>query len=155
MEVVAELEKTIMGLRNSFQARILLESELVRMGLGQEIFSTVELEKRILLLEQKVASLRRFSARSGASGGGGGQRPQRAAVVPQRPRPVEQHFQPPSANIVSDTSLDFKNAVARKSKVASALLANARVKKANDNLIIIMEHQFNISKLNNPAEGLG
>ncbi|EKD82958.1 MAG: hypothetical protein ACD_39C00981G0002, partial [uncultured bacterium] len=63
---VSRVERALLNIRNSFQARVLLESELIRLGLGDEIFTSEAVEKRIEQLEQKVAALRKIAARPSA-----------------------------------------------------------------------------------------
>lgn len=146
ISAVTRVERSIMNLRNSFQARILLESELIRLSLGKEILATDDIEKRVETLEQKMASFRRFPA---GSGGSGPVRPVNT-VIPSKNRPVVEHVpEPVAANLVKDPVLDFRNAVAAKSRVSSALLINAKIKKPEEGILqVVLEQQFAVSKLN-------
>jgi hypothetical protein len=132
-----------MSLRNSFQARILLESELIRLSLGQEIFAAEELEKRVEALEQKIASFKRFPA-----GVGAGARPVKTVVPARRRSSVEHPPEPVSSNLVKDPTLDFKNAVNARSRVCSALLVNSKLNKPENGLLqVVLEQEFAVNKL--------
>ncbi len=135
VSAVTRVERAIMSLRSSFQARILLESEMIRLSLGNEIFSAEELEKRIEALEQKVAGIKRTGIVS---------RP--VVVRPREPLPP-----PPeelTRNIVKDPLLDFKNAVSARSKVCGALLATARIQKPENGVLhVFIEQEFAVNKL--------
>jgi hypothetical protein len=146
-----------MVIRNSFQARILLESELIRLGMGDEIFSAEAFEKRIEQLEQKLAALRKSAVRSGPPQG---QRPvpipakSGTAALPIRPTPPPPTVLPDNVvqmNVtrpVADPFLDFKNAVARRSNVCQALLVSAKVRKPeNGVLTVVLEQSFAAGKL--------
>lgn len=140
---VSRVERSIMSLRNSFQARILLESELIRLSLGQEIFAAEELEKRVEALEQKIASFKRFPA-----GVGAGARPVKTVVPARRRSSVEHPPEPVSSNLVKDPTLDFKNAVNARSRVCSALLVNSKLNKPENGLLqIVLEQEFAVNKL--------
>lgn len=146
ISAVTRVEKAIMTLRHSFQARILLESELIRLSLGQELLATEDLEKRIEVLEQKIASFRRFPA--GAAGASAPQRNARTVVPSRNHSSVQQKPEPISSNLVNDTVLDFRNAVASRSRVSSALLVSARISKPEDGVLkIFLEQQFAVGKL--------
>ena len=155
---VSRVERALLNIRSSFQARVLLESEMIRLGLGDEIFSSEAMEKRVEQLEQKVAALRKIAARPA------GMPPVSAAPVPSSPssRPVltsvpsRSSAPPPSLpeNVVpmtgrqSDPVLDFRNAVGRRSNVCQALLVNARIKKPEaGTLVIFLEQAFAAGKL--------
>jgi hypothetical protein len=155
---VSRLERALLSIRSSFQAKVLLESELIRLGLGDEIFSSEELEKRVEQLEQKVAALRKLAARPVASG------PVRPAPMPGQPstsRPVltplpsrTSSVPPLPDNVVpmnsrqSDPVMEFRNAVGRRSNVCQALLVNARVKKPENGILVItIEQAFAAGKL--------
>jgi hypothetical protein len=140
---VSRVERSIMSLRNSFQARILLESELIRLSLGQEIFAAEELEKRVEALEQKIASFKRFPA-----GVGAGARPVKTVVPARRRSSVEHPPEPVSSNLVKDPTLDFKNAVNARSRVCSALLVNSKLNKPENGLLqVVLEQEFAVNKL--------
>ena len=64
---------------------MLLESELIRLGLGDEIFAAEALEKRVEQLEQKLAAVKRLAGQPGAARGG---RPVPAAAVGPTAQPV-------------------------------------------------------------------
>ncbi|MEW6708252.1 MAG: DNA polymerase III subunit gamma/tau [Candidatus Riflebacteria bacterium] len=141
VSAVTRVERAIMNLKSSFQARILLESEMIRLTLGNEIFSAEELEKRVEGLEQKLAGLKRGGVPTG--------RPVVKAVMPVRrhesPEPKEEET---VLNQVKDVMLDFKNAVSSRSRVCSALIGPAKIgKPVNGILTIAMEQEFAVNKL--------
>ena len=139
---VTRVEKAIMSLRNSFQARILLESEMIRLSLGNDIFTAEELEKRVEALEQKLAGLRRNATAPGAG------RPVKAVIPSRRRENIEPLPEEMSSNIVKDANLDFKNAVSAKSRVCAALIASARIKKPENGIMKIhLEQEFAVNKL--------
>ncbi|PKL43623.1 MAG: hypothetical protein CVV41_07570 [Candidatus Riflebacteria bacterium HGW-Riflebacteria-1] len=158
---VSRVERALLNIRSSFQARVLLESELIRLGLGDEIFASEAVEKRIEQLEQKVAALRKIAARPVAAA------PAREPAVPAPPLPARpalssvpsRNFAPPPPphmpdNVVpmtvrqTDPVADFRSAVARRSNVCQALLVNARVKKPEGGtLTIVIEQAFAAGKL--------
>ena len=165
---VSRVERALMTIRSSFQARILLESELIRLGLGDEIFASEALEKRIEQLEQKVSALRKIAARPVVSAAVNPVVPRdvSAAPAPVQFRPPQQPVSPqsfvpspppppsfpdnvvPMASRQSDPALDFRNAVARRSNVCQALLVNARIKKPEGGvLVIVIEQTFAAGKL--------
>jgi len=162
---VSRVEKSLLTIRNSVQARILLESELIRLGLGDEIFATEALEKRVEQLEQKLAALRKISARGPAAPAqsrpqGMPSRMTQSAAPGISPGPGRLHSVPPptvlpdnviamnTTRIVSDPLLDFKNAVARKSNVCQALLVSAKLRKPENGILtIILEQTFAAGKL--------
>lgn len=142
VSAVTRVERAIMNLRNSFQSRILLESEMVRLSLGNDIFSAEELEKRIEQLEQKLAGIKRGAPIAGGR--------VVKAVIPVRRSPVpEPAPEEMSHNLVKDSGLDFKNAVSAKSRVCSALLANARIARPDKGVLkITLDQDFAVKKLN-------
>jgi len=160
---VSRVERALLNIRSSFQARVLLESELVRLGLGDEIFASEAMEKRIEQLEQKVAALRKIAARPVGPGVAPARDAAPVAPVTSPSRPVltsvpSRHAPPPSSlpeNVVpmtgrqvTDPVLDFRNAVGRRSNVCQALLINARIKKPeNGALVIFLEQAFAAGKL--------
>jgi DNA polymerase-3 subunit gamma/tau len=144
---VTRVERSIMSIRNSFQARILLESELIRLSFGQSILATDELEKRIEMLEQKVAMLKRRGPALAP-----GRPPQSYTPAPATVRPAIRDMQPPPEPVVtsvkSDPATEFRNKVAAKSKVCSALLLNAKLQRGEDGVLtILIEQDFALSKL--------
>lgn len=158
---VSRVERALLNIRNSFQARVLLESELIRLGLGDEIFNSEAVEKRIEQLEQKVAALRKIAARPPTVAPA---REPAVSVTPSKPPlatvPARNAPPPPPPlpdNVVpmtirqSDPVLDFRNAVARRSNVCQALLVNARIKKPEGGtLVIAIEQAFAAGKLKEP-----
>lgn len=158
---VSRVERALLNVRSSFQAKILLESELIRLGLGDEIFASEALEKRVEQLEQKVAALRKIAARSVNTGTATPRevplvtstRPALSSV-PSRPSapppPVPENVVHMSSR-QSDPVLDFRNAVARRSNICQALLVNAKIKKPEGStLIILLEQAFAAGKLKEP-----
>ncbi len=158
---VTRLERALMSIRNSFQARILLESELIRLGLGDEIFSSEALEKRIDLLEQKMAAVKRLAgnpAISSPAARSGARPPAPATITPVRPGLVASSPPKPAhlpdnvvpMNTVSsrDAFGDFRNAVGSRSNVCQALLVNAKFRKPEDGVMTIqLEQSFAAGKL--------
>lgn len=138
---VTRIEKSLMTLKNSFQARILFEADLIRLSLGEEIYSTEALEKRIELLEQKLASIRRTSTVVAAVPSS-----QRRASPAAPARPKQVVSEPSVA--VKDSVLDFRNAVAKLSNICQALLVNARIGKPADGILPIhVAQSFAVEKL--------
>lgn len=160
---VSRVERALMTIRNSFQARILLESELIRLGLGEEIFSSEALEKRVEMLEQKLATLKR------SAGSMTGPRPSAGRQVspppPQAPVRPAAPASPPSApsrpshlpdNVVpmtttsrsGDAFTEFRSAVAARSNVCQALLVSAKIRKPENGVMVIqLEQTFAAGKL--------
>ena len=152
LSTVTRIENSLMRLKNSFQARILLEVDLLRMCLGEEIFTPEAVEKRIEKLEQKVESLKRFPG--GAIGAGRIVKttmPARAsvptAVSSPRPRVVEEVAEPLESVETNDPIDNFKAAVSRGSRVCAALLVNAKMKYRNNCLYILIDQEFALNKL--------
>lgn len=150
LSTVTRIESSLMRLKNSFQARILLETELIRICLGEAIFAAEAVEERIEKLEQKVESLKRFPG--GAAGAGRivkttipGRR--RVQEVSSRHQNVEQKAEQFESVSTNDPLDNFKAAVARNSRVCSALLVNARMKYRNNCLYILLEQEFALNKL--------
>ncbi|NLF96205.1 MAG: DNA polymerase III subunit gamma/tau [Candidatus Riflebacteria bacterium] len=157
---VSRVERALLNIRSSFQARVLLESELIRLGLGDEIFASEAMEKRIEQLEQKVAALRKIAARPAGMVMAPAAPSAAPAPLPSRPVltsvPSSRSSAPPPLpeNVVpmtsrqSDPVLDFRNAVGRRSNVCQALLVNARIKKPEGGtLVIFLEQAFAAGKL--------
>jgi len=156
---VSRVERALLNIRSSFQARVLLESELIRLGLGDEIFASEAMEKRIEQLEQKVAALRKIAARPAVSMAPRDVAPAAPSPAPARPvltsvpprspvSPLPENVVPMSSRQVTDPVIDFRNAVGRRSNVCQALLVNARIKKPeNGTLTIFLEQAFAAGKL--------
>lgn len=170
---VTRVERALMTIRSSLQARVLLESELIRLGLGDEIFAAEALEKRVEQLEQKLAAVKRLAAQPGAAGVVRGGRPlpatamgptaQPVANPPARPTLVSSQPSPaarpthlpdnvvPMTTVTSknvDPFVEFRNAVGSKSNVCQALLVNARFKKPENGVLeILLEQTFAAGKL--------
>jgi DNA polymerase-3 subunit gamma/tau len=159
---VTRVERALISIRNSFQARILLESELIRLGLGDEIFASEALEKRIEVLEQKLAAVKRLAGNH-ALNNAVRQGPRPAPVTnttPLRQSPgstTTAKSGPLPDNVVpmnsvttrpADPFADFKNAVGSRSNVCQALLVNARFRKPEDGVMTIqLEQSFAAGKL--------
>jgi DNA polymerase-3 subunit gamma/tau len=134
---VTRLERAIMQIRNSFQARILLESELIRLCFGNSILVSEEFEKRLEKIEQKVAAFKRYPVTGGFA------RPPASLrrSVPPPPEPVVK-------TIKASPAIEFRNKVAAKSKVCSALLLNAKIEQDQKGVVhIYLEQGFAIDKL--------
>lgn len=168
---VTRVERALMTIRSSLQARVLLESELIRLGLGDEIFASEALEKRVEQLEQKLAAVKRLAGQPGAAGIARGGRPVPAMVPAAQPasvpsaRPTLVSSQSSSAprpthlpdNVVPMTTVtskntdpfaEFRNAVGSRSNVCQALLVNARFKKPENGVLeILLEQTFAAGKL--------
>lgn len=153
---VTRVEKALMVIRNSFQARILLESELIRLGLGEEIFASETLEKRVEQLEQKLVALRKTAGRIGPTsttsrGPASGKSSAPVSSRPAAPPPTVLPDNVVSMNItrtVADPLQDFKNAVSRRSNVCQALLVSAKVRKAENGILVItLDQSFAAGKL--------
>jgi DNA polymerase-3 subunit gamma/tau len=135
VSAVTRVERAIMSLRNSFQARILLESEMIRLSFGNDIFSAEELDKRIEMLEQKVAGIKRTGIVS---------RP----IVSRQREPLPPPPEELTRNIVKDPMLDFRNAVSARSRVCAALLATAKIRKPENGVLhVLIEQDFAANKL--------
>ncbi len=161
---VTRVERMLMTLRTSLQARILLESELIKLGLGDEIFASEALEKRIELLEQKVAGLKRIATGN-----------QLAGRITASSSPAN-HYSRPISEPVPTTVSSVKNTVSRPlssststanttksvnddltklravvdktSKVISSFMLSATLKKdAKGTITLIVPHSFAYTKL--------
>ncbi|HNX75950.1 MAG TPA: DNA polymerase III subunit gamma/tau [Candidatus Rifleibacterium sp.] len=160
---VTRVERALVSIRNSLQARVLLESELIRLGLGDEIFAAEALEKRVEVLEQKLAAVRRLAGNPAVSTA----RPQGRSitgpntatpVVPARPTLVPApshkatHLPDNVVPMTTGRSLDpfgeFKNAVGTRSNVCQALLVNAKFQKPENGVMTFqLEQSFAAGKL--------
>ncbi len=170
---VTRVERALMSIRNSFQARVLLESELIRLGLGDEIFASEAVEKRVEMLEQKLAAVKRLAGNPALSSGqarpaGPASRvlpsatpaapaaPVRPTLVPSTPATTSRPTHLPDnvvpmttvSNRSADAFSEFKNAVGSRSNVCQALLVNAKFRKPEDGVMeIILEQSFAAGKL--------
>ncbi len=158
---VSRVERALLNIRSSFQARVLLESEMIRLGLGDEIFVSEAMEKRIEQLEQKVAALRKIAARPAGSMPPRDAAPVTPSPVPTRPvltsvpprspvppPPLPENVVPMTGRQMADPVHDFRNAVGRRSNVCQALLVNARIKKPESGILVIfLEQAFAAGKL--------
>ncbi len=161
---VTRVERILMTLRNSLQARILLESELIKLALGDEIFASEALERRIEELEQKIAGLKRIAVSNQLSGRSSSllassnssriETPP-TTVAPIRkssPVPIRQFTTPePLSNSVKSVSNDLTKLmteVGKTSNVVSAFLQQTNIKFENGNtLVISVGYSFAYSKL--------
>lgn len=161
ISAVTRVERLLGTLRTSFQAKILLEAELIRLALGDEIYSTEAMEKRVDQLEQKVAVLKRLGTNSLSSFR---TPPPRSAPVP--PTPI---LTPPKSDEgaipirarapreTKTTNLDnsplakFREAVAEVSTICNALLVSARVVALEKGLLKLeLTQSFALNKLKEP-----
>ena len=110
------MESIINRLRYSQQARILLETELVKLSLGEKFLSIETLEKRVDQLETKIGKLSRLRAAPVATK----QVTTRTGISEPQPTAVV------SRPISSGPFEKFKSALASLSKICSALLVNAK-----------------------------
>lgn len=147
---VTRVERILMTLRNSLQARILLESELIKLGLGDEIFASEALEKRIELLEQKIAGLKRIATGNQIAGRSVASRPSEPTAVSapiRRPVPVTPLPKTPSysSNSVSasttrslnDDLSKLRSIVEKSSKIISSFMESANLKKSSDGVLTL------------------
>ena len=153
---VTRVERILMSLRNSLQARILLESELIKLGLGDEIFASETIEKRIDQLEQKVAGLKRIAtsnqiagrAAAPAASAPSGARQALDELLPTMVTTVRRgtSAQPtgsgagsPATTVksLSNDILKLREAVSKKSQMVSSLLITANLKRTNDGLLTL------------------
>ncbi len=162
---VTRVERMLMTLRSSLQARILLESELIKLGLGDEIFASEALEKRIENLEQKIAGLKRIATGNQLAG----------RITPSTSSaPI--HYSRPIAEPVPTSVSSIKNTPARPlntsgsaanttksvsndltklraivdktSKVISSFMLSATLKKdSNGTITLVVPHSFAYTKL--------
>lgn len=169
---VTRVERILMTLRNSLQARILLESELIKLGLGDEIFASEAVEKRIDLLEQKVAGLKRIAvsnqltgrAPTGSSSAPSNARQvleeipattvtsiKRGTVAPVRStQPTSlatQTTQPTNVRSLNDDSSKLREAVKQRSQVVSGFMYTANVKRADGVVTLELQQTFACNKL--------
>ena len=162
---VTRIERILMTLRNSLQTRILLESELIKLALGDEIFATEALERRIEELEQKVAGLKRIAV-SGQISGRIPQLPstqnlsssnysqsknpipiQRNSVTNTRPAVASE---PPLTSVknLNDDLSKLRDEVYKTSKVLSSLMLSSTLKKENSLLVLNVNLSYAYTKLN-------
>ncbi len=147
---VTRVERILMTLRNSLQARILLESELIKLGLGDEIFASEALEKRIELLEQKLAGLKRISMGNQVAGRTASARPiepttvsapvRRPVPVAPLPKPSGYSNAPVSTSTtrsLNDDLSKLRSCVEKSSKIISSFMETANLKKTSDGVITL------------------
>ena len=148
---VTRVERILMTLRNSLQARILLESELIKLGLGDEIFASEALEKRIEVLEQKLAGLKRVAVSNQISGRGVAARPSEpspSVVTPVRriatpspsPRPTVTSNIPTTSSPTRSLNGDLaklRSIVEKSSKIISSFMESANLKRTPDGIITL------------------
>ena len=147
---VSRVERILMTLRNSLQARIMLESELIKLGLGEEIFSSEALEKRIELLEQKIAGMKRLAVGNQIAGRSASPRPLepsssvvvpvRRNVTPTSPRPSvlpKTTTSSTTTRSVSDDLSKLRSVVEKSSKIISSFMDSATLKKSPEGIITL------------------
>lgn len=162
---VTRIERILMTLRNSLQTRILLESELIKLALGDEIFATEALERRIEELEQKVAGLKRIAV-SGQISGRIPQLPstqnlsssnysQSKNPIPIQRNPVPNSrpavaSEPPLTSVknLNDDLSKLRDEVYKTSKVLSSLMLSSTLKKENTLLVLNVNLSYAYTKLN-------
>ncbi len=146
---VTRVERILMTLRNSLQARILLESELIKLGLGDEIFASEALEKRIEILEQKLAGLKRIATGNQIAGRSVSPKivePTPTVATPIR-RPVPVAAKPPvysntpavssTTRSLNDDLSKLRSSVEKSSKIISSFMESASLKKSSDGVITL------------------
>ncbi|MDD3000430.1 MAG: DNA polymerase III subunit gamma/tau [Candidatus Riflebacteria bacterium] len=158
--VVSRVEKILGALKSSFQAKILLEAELIKLALGDEIYTPEVLEKRIEKLEQQISVLKRLGTNSPATSYARPE-PARAATSSSissakpasAPARENTYRNPPletPQNVIQKAHpfADFKKAVMERSSICHALLATAQYKKPENGVFkIILDHSFSKEKL--------
>ncbi len=163
---VTRVERILMTLRSSLQARILLESELIKLALGDEIFASEALEKRIEELEQKVAGLKRLAIGNQVSGrlatfpsSSVSNRPQLNSsvnnITPIRKetnfsKNIGPNYELPATSIKTlNTDLSkLRDIISKKSEpVIYAVMQKASLKIENEKLILTLNQTFAYTKL--------
>ena len=164
---VSRIERILMTLRSSLQSRIWLEAELIKLALGDEIFSTEALEKRIEELEQKIAGVKRFLVGGQVAGriasfsnnANLASRPysdiQSTNITPIRKNistATKQHitsdYSSNEVNPNSDDLTKLREVVGKSSKVIYSLMLQCSLKKESGNsLTIWVNHSFAYPKL--------
>ena len=164
---VTRVERILMTLRSSLQARILLESELIKLALGDEIFSSEALEKRIEELEQKIAGLKKLAIVSQTTG--------RVVQIPSSTSPARTSIESPNTNIsqfrksevsvakpnipypetpatrvinLNDSLTKLREAVKKKSNFLPSLMLTAELKRESAKKLIINVNNIFYTKLN-------
>ena len=144
---VSRVERILMTLRNSLQARILFESELIKLGLGDEIFASEALEKRIEVLEQKLAGLKRIATGNQVSGRSISPKtiePVATVSTPIR-RPVPVAAKPPvysntpaassTTRSLNDDLSKLRAVVEKSSKIVSSCMESAVLKRTSEGVV--------------------
>ncbi len=163
---VTRIEHILMTLRSSLQARILLESELIKLGLGDEIFSTEALEKRIENLEAKVAGLKRLAISNQITGRiptSPNSTPtfttKQTVSSPNIVTPIKRSTPSASSSYQSVVTVEnntnsinsdlskLRSIVDKSSKVISSFMISSKIKKENEILTIFVSHSFAYTKL--------
>ena len=165
---VTRVERILISLRNSLQARILLESELIKLGLGDEIFASEAIEKRIDTLEQKVAGLKRIAVGGQISGRVSSVAPvkqslediaattvtsiRRGTTAPARntlPTSLSSSTPAPSyVRTLGDDLSRLRETVKQRSQIISGFMYTANVKRSVEGVLTLELHQtFACNKL--------
>ena len=125
---VSRVERILMSLRNSLQARVLLESELIKLGMGDEIFASEALEKRIEELEQKIAGLKKLAVAAQQTG---------RTVAAQ---PARQGLETIATTVTTiKRTADFAKAAARPISASENVVQLTSTRSLNDDLKKLME----------------
>lgn len=160
---VSRIERILMTLRSSLQARIWLEAELIKLALGDEIFATEALEKRIEELEQKMAGVKRFLISGQVSGrivtnpsansysSKSNSDSISSTVTPIR-RNASNNLKTFPSSQYSETPSDdlskLREVVKKSSNVISSLLLSSTLQKeSNNKLIVSVNRSFAYPKL--------
>ncbi len=168
---VTRIERILMSLRSSLQARILLESELIKLGLGDEIFASEAIEKRIDQLEQKVAGLKRIATSNQITGrtaapNAGTMSPARQALeelpattvttirrgasssASAQPVGFGQGSHPTTVKSLNSDALKLCDAISKKHPMVSSLMKTASLKRSSEGILTIeLAHSFSYSML--------
>lgn len=153
ISTVSRVERMLGVLRSSFQAKIMLESELIRLAMGDEIYTAEAMEKRVEALEQKVAVLKRL----GGVPAVGGTFTASASIPVAVPSSQVSIKKNESSDLSGAQKLvprgsssfdEFKSAVMKKSGICGAFLSSARFKKPEGGVFTIgVEQPFAFDKL--------
>lgn len=148
ISTVSRVERILGVLRSSFQAKIMLESELIRLAMGDEIYTAEAMEKRVEALEQKVAVLKRLGGIPAISGN----IPVVMPVSTNNDSLGEHNNRGSVANVSAPRGNnqfeEFRSLVNQKNSICGAFLTSARFKKPENGILTIkIEQSFAFDKL--------
>lgn len=144
---VTRVERILTTLRNSVHSRILLESELIKLALGDEIFASEAIEKRIENMEASIAGLKRIAVNNQLTS----RRIETAAVtsvpvtrnVPttQSVSPITSVTRPNSVKSLGDDLTKLREIVSKRSQIVSSFMITAELKRGMDGVLNLRLHQ--------------